>query len=121
MRRTLKVCKTLNLAPGLGANQLEGALAKVEQGKRPSHNQQKRAAIRNQPVVAYLPPRFTGICESRTRILHKGLYQVASFRCLTFGQAAVAGHALTDLTPHRCIVAWLNLGALAIGLLGVVG
>ena len=52
-------------------------------------------------------------------ILHEALDQIAGLRRLAARQAAVAGDAVADLAPHRRIVAGLDLGALAIGLLGI--
>jgi hypothetical protein len=99
VRRTLEGRETLNLAAGFGTMQLDAALADIKQRDRADHNQQQGAAIGNQPVVADLPPGFTGIGQPRARVLHKGLDQVAGFGRLAFGQAAVAGETRADLAP----------------------
>ncbi len=121
VRGALKRCEALDLAAGLSAMQPNGALAKIKQRNGQSNNQQKRAAVWNQPVVAHLAPGLTRIGQAGTRVLHKRLDQIAGLRRFAFGQAAVTRDARTHLPPHRRVVAGLDFGALAIGLVGVAG
>ena len=120
VRRTLKRCKPLDLAAGFCAMQLDAALAKIKQGNGTNHDQQQSATVRDEPVVAHLAPGFARIGQARPGVLHKRLDQVACFRCLAFGQAAVACNASAHLPPHRRVVAGLHLGALGIGLARVI-
>ena len=119
MGRALERRETLDLAAGLRTVQLQRALAPVKQCNGAQHDQQQRAAVGNQDVVAHLAPGLTGVGQARARVLHKLLDQVAGLGRLRQRQTAVARHPLTHLAPHGRVVARLHLAALGIGLVFV--
>ena len=99
--------------------QADRAFAPVEDGNGERHDEQKRSAVRNDPVVTHLTPRFAGIGQARPGVFDKWLDKHTRFRCLAHRQAAVACNPLADITPHRRVVAGLDFGTFAIGLLSV--
>ena len=120
MGRTLERREALDLPAGFGPVKSERSTREIDDGQRAHHDQQQRAAIRNDPVVAHLPPGFAGRGPARSGVLHRRLDQDPGFRRLALGQARITRDARGHATPHRRIVAGLHILALAIGLLHVV-
>ena len=119
VRRTLERREPLDLATRVSNVPTQRPFGLVENAHRNQHDQQQRAAIGQDPVVAHLPPGFTRIRQAAAGVLHKRLDQVARLGCLRDGQAAEAGDPTPHLPPHGRVVAGLHLGAFGIGLPGV--
>ena len=105
-------------ASAVGMMPAERPLAPVEQRDREQHDQQQRAAVRDDPVVAHLAPGFAGGGELRAGVLHELLDQRAH---LEAGQAgvALAVARLAHPAPERRVVARLRLRALRIRFVGL--
>jgi len=121
--RALERGETLDAAGtgAVGVLMPQRALHKVEDAQGQQHDGKQCSAVRNDPVVAHLAPGLARVGNARAGVLHKRLDQVARLGRLGCGQAAVARHALPHLAPHGRVVAGLHLGALAVGLLGILG
>ena len=95
-----------------------GPRVQVEQRDRAHDDQQQRAAVGQDPVVAHLSPRFAGRGQPRAGVLHEGLDQRALLGARQAGVTLLVARVAHG-APERRVVARLRGVAHRVALVGL--